>query len=807
MLAESGLSDFYAMNPGAGVRVRDRAGDFHYLDDPAVRARMIDFSDGRTTRVTFRVPAVHCIACVWLLENLFRLLPGLGVSRVNFLRKEVAVSFDESRVRLSEVAGLLARLGYEPEFNLGDLTPTPRSTPARRLWLQIGVAGFAFGNIMLLSIAGYLGLDAETGPAFRRVAAWISLALSLPVLTFSARDYWRAAWRSLRQRALNIEVPIALGLAALFGQSVHDVWTGAGEGYFDSLCGLLFFLLLGRWFQRHTFDRLAFDRDAREFFPLVATRCAVTGDVDDEREEQVALDQITPGDRLLIRHGEIIPADARLVEGEGRIDYSFVSGESEPVSRAVGDTLFAGGRQAGGAVTVEVLKSVSQSYLSSLWDQEAFRKNKRPHLDAATNLYSRRFTIVVLGVATAAALFWSVRDPALAIRSFAAVLIVACPCALALAAPVALGTAVRRLGREGIYLKGTHVLEVLENIRTVVFDKTGTLTEPGSAGAQWRGVPLSRCERNWIAAAARQSTHPLAAGIAAACAREGVGSQAMTVDRYTETPGRGLRAEVEGHRVVIGTEDWLRANGAEGAVGLDSQRPDPIAASRATVAIDGRRVGCFEFISRVRSGIPGLLRELSERFLLVLLSGDNEREREVFAPLFGASAGMKFRQQPLDKLQFVQQRQKQGEVVMMVGDGLNDAGALRQSDVGVAVLEHSGNFSPASDVILRAEAVERLGALLRFAHASMRVVRSAFVLSALYNVAGVSIAASGRLSPVVCAVLMPLSSVSVVAFVCLAVQRCAGRIFAREKQSGLAVRPARPEAVAASAMAWSQRSA
>lgn len=791
------------MNPGAGMRAGDGAGDFRYLDDPVVRARMIDFSDGHTTRATFRVPAVHCLACVWLLENLFRLLPGLGVSRVNFLRKEVAVSFDEKRVRLSEVAGLLARLGYEPEFNLGDLTPAPRSAPARRLWLQIGVAGFAFGNIMLLSIANYLGLDPETGPAFRRVAAWISLGLALPVITFSARDYWRGAWRSLRQRALNIEVPIALGLVALFGQSAHDVWTGAGEGYFDSLCGLLFFLLLGRLFQRHTFDRLAFDRDAREFFPLVATRCVAGGAGQAEREEQVALDQITPGDRLLIRHGELIPADARLVSGEGRIDYSFVTGESEPVPRTKGDTLFAGGRQTGGALEVEVVKAVSQSYLSSLWDQEAFRKNKRPHLDAATNQYSRRFTVVIMSVATAAALFWSVRDPALAVRAFTAVLIVACPCALALAAPVALGTAVRRLGREGIFLKGTHVLEVLNGVQTVVFDKTGTLTEPGSSGVRWRGAALSNRERDWTAAAARQSTHPLATNIAAACAREDGASRAMTVDGYEETPGSGLRANVNGHPIVIGTEAWLRASGAEGVPDGHAEQAGEVATSRAAVAIDGQRRGSFESAGRLRPGIPELLRVLSERLHLVLLSGDNERERAVFAPLFGASAVMKFRQQPLDKLRFVQARQAQGEVVMMVGDGLNDAGALRQSDAGVAVLEHSGNFSPASDVILRGEVVGRLGALLEFARAAMQVVRSAFVLSALYNVVGVGIAAGGRLSPVVCAILMPLSSVSVVAFVCLAVRRCAGRIFEERNQSAGSARAAGPETSGVPAVTWS----
>ena len=274
LLTSNGLGDFYKLGEAAGIRVNPAAKEhqFAFLDVSGVRERMVDFTDDRLTRVTFRIPAIHCLACVWLLENLHQLNPGAGGSQVNFPRKEVAISFDPTQVKLSEVAALLASLGYEPELKFSDLQEKRGTASGRRLWLQLGVAGFAFGNIMLFNLSSYLGLDSFSGPTFSRLTGWLSFALALPVFFYSASDYWRSAWRSLSQRMLTIDVPIAAGIVALFGQSVYEVASGRGEGYFDSLAGLLFFLLCGKLFQHKTYDRLAFDRDYQSFFPLAVTR-------------------------------------------------------------------------------------------------------------------------------------------------------------------------------------------------------------------------------------------------------------------------------------------------------------------------------------------------------------------------------------------------------------------------------------------------------------------------------------------------------------------------------------------------------
>lgn len=754
LLRDHGLGDFYRLSERPGVRVTDtgRRDRWAFLDDPAVRRRLADFEDAHQGRVTFRVPSMHCVACVWLLENLYRFHPGIGAVRANFLRREVSVAWAPDRIRLSEVAGLLERLGYAPSLTLEELDRPEPVLKRGGLGLRIGVAGFAFGNVMLFSLPQYLGLDSASGASFRLWFGVLSLLLALPAVTYSASDFWRSAWASVRQRALTLDVPIAAGLAALYAQSAGEILLGLGEGYLDSLTGLIFFLLCGRAFQHKTHDRLGFDRDYRGFFPLSAVRRTPSG------EETVSISELRVGDRLTVRHGELVPADARLTAGEGWIDYSFVTGEAEPVPKAVGDHLFAGGRQAGGAIEVETVKPVSQSYLTSLWNDEAFRKTRERGLQTLTNRYSRRFTVLVAIIAVGSALGWVLAgDGVRGLKAFTSVLIVACPCALALAAPFTLGTAHRILGRLGVFLRNAEVTETLAEIDTVALDKTGTLTDAEAPSVRFLGAALTAEERVLAAALCRHSAHPHARSIARSLAA-GEPSATNRVEGFREVAGRGLAGTVEGRAVVLGSTVWLREHGV-----ADGESAE---ASGATVhlGIDGQPRGVWVLEERLRPDVDELLRDLGGRCELVLLSGDHGRRRERFEALFGDRDRLHFQLGPHDKLAFVRRLQDGGRRVMMVGDGLNDAGALRQGEVGVAVVEGVGRFSPASDVILDAPMVPGLGRVLTFARTTTRLVRAGFGISAAYNVVGVSIAAAGILSPLICAVLMPISSVSVVLF-------------------------------------------
>lgn len=748
LLAENGLEQFYDLSRHPGVRMKGASNrqQWAFLDEPKIEQRLLDFTDGKTSRVTLHIPTIHCIACVWLLENLFRLHPGIARSQVNFPRREVSIQFAAEKIKLSEVVVLLATIGYEPALTLGELEKAKPTSAGKRQWLQIGVAGFAFGNIMLFSLPRYLGLDSFSGEVFARIFGYLSLALAIPVITYSASDYWKSALLSLRQRVLTLDVPIALGLAAIYGTSAFEILTRRGEGYCDSLTGLIFFLLCGRAFQQKTHEQIAFDRDYKSFFPLSVTRKNSNG------EEHASLSELRVGDRILLRNSELIPADSKLISGVATIDYSFVTGESEPVAKNIGDYLYAGGKQAGAAIELEIVKPVSQSYLTSLWNHEAFQKERDDTLNTLTNLYSRRFTLIVIAVAVLAAIIWTATGNfPRGIKAFASVLIVACPCALALAAPFTLGTAHRLLARLNVFVKNSVVLERMARVTTIVFDKTGTLTTATNSTETFRGAPLSDNEQLLVLSVARQSTHPYSQRIVESMRN---GRTMKPLDAFGETPGQGLKGKIEGHEILLGSQKWLESH----SVQLAQHGPG------VQLAIDGKHRGAFAIGTAIREKTDRMLEKLADHYELALLSGDNEREREIFWNLFGDDAVMHFNQSPLDKLNFIRNLHGKKETVMMVGDGLNDAGALKQSDVGVAVVERVGAFSPASDVILEAARVRELAKILSFARASTRIVRVSFGVSAAYNLVGLSIAAAGILSPIICAVLMPLSSATVVLF-------------------------------------------
>ncbi|MBT5927613.1 MAG: HAD-IC family P-type ATPase [Verrucomicrobia bacterium] len=756
LLSENGLSNFYQIQPKSGIRVDgDQVTDqFGYLDDPTVLETLLDFHQGNHAKVTFSIPSIHCVACVWLLENLYRMQEGIGESTVNFPRKEVRIDFDLDKLSLSQLVGLLAKLGYQPELKWADQSIPRNTSRFKRIHLQVGVAGFAFGNIMLFSLPAYFGLNEWNGAGFQRFFGWLSVLVSLPVLVYSASDYWQSAFKCWQRRMLTIELPIALGLIALFGQSLFEIITGAGEGYLDSLCGLVFFLLCGRIFQQKTYDRLSFDRDFRSFFPLSVIR------IEDTHEKTVPVSDIQTGDTLILRHGDLVPADAELVSGDAVMDYSFVTGESDPEECLEGARLYAGGKQIGGRIHIRIIKPVSQSYLTSLWNQDIFRKAPESTIHSLTDQVSRYFTIGVIGIAFVSAMVWLTIDAGKAVYAFTSVLIVACPCALALAAPFAHGAALRLLGARSVFARNGEVLESLHSIDTVVFDKTGTLTQADRNSVEFVGPVLKNLEVACLGSLARHSTHPHCLAISSHLTSSDFYPE--PVRSFLETAGKGVEGQVLEKEIWMGSAGWMISRGVE--------MPEEIklAGSMVHVALQGQYRGSFRITASYRPEVDGMLQRIGKLKQVALLTGDRDRDAAHLSKLLGPEASMRFEQSPHDKLAFIQAMQNQDHKVLMVGDGLNDAGALKQSQVGIAVSEEVGRFTPASDVILSADRVKDLDRLIAFSGGMNRVICTAFGISIFYNVFGVAFAAQGMLSPLICAVLMPLSSITVVTFACLA---------------------------------------
>lgn len=752
VLKENDLCQYYEFEEGKGNSPEKNhyKEKFDYLDLPELQPKLLEFTDGRQSRVNWLIPKMHCSSCIWLLEQLHRLNTAVSTSVVNFPEKKVRITYDSSRLKLSELAALLAKIGYEPYISLNDIEGDEKKRWNRTRLYKIGIAGFTFGNIMMLSLPEYFDLgQTSDDQQLRLLFGGLNVALSLPVFFYSASDFFTSAWKALRGRYLNIDAPIALALLCVFLTSLYQVFSETGPGYFDSLAGAVFFMLLGRYFQDKTYASISFERDYRSYFPVAASIIGKDGE-----ETSIPVTDLAPGDRIIIRNRELIPVDAVLESPKASIDYSFVSGEAAPVERRKGDTIYSGGRQEGAAIVLEVLRKVSHSYLTQLWNNEAFSKQKEDPDQALPARINRYFSVVVLIIAAVTFAFWAVSgNMKVAFNAFTTVLLVACPCALLLSATFTNGNLLSLFGKYNFYLKNAFTIERLSKIDTVIFDKTGTITLTKEAEVNFVGEPLTAEEQVIIKTLASQSSHPLSRLIVNDLSA--VPASRRVLSDFSETEGQGIKALWGKQEVRLGSAVWL---------GVENSQKDA-KTSQVHIAFNGIPRGFFEIRSKYRPELEATVNELKSRgYQLYLLSGDKPTDLPFLSSLFGED-NLYFKQTPEKKLKFVEElQQRDGRNVLMVGDGLNDAGALRQSNVGLAVSDDVSNFSPACDVLTKGQCLAKLPNYIGLAKTGQLIVKVTFVLSLVYNLVGLSFAITGDLSPVVAAVLMPFSSITIVLF-------------------------------------------
>lgn len=753
ILNSNNLCEYYNLDENPGIQQKQVSEEtYAYLNEKDVRKKLLAFDSENFAKVEFFVPAIHCASCIWLLENLSKLDKGIIHSEVNFTKKLVTVSFNPLQTLPGSVARLLASLGYVPRITL-EQHDKPKPKLDRSLVLKLAVAGFCFGNVMLFSFPEYLGID-HSEKDLMRIFAWLNLALSVPVFFFSGFDYMTSAFKSFKQKQINIDVPIAIGLIALFCRSAYDIITATGPGYFDSFAGLVFFLLIGRWFQGKTYESLAFDRDFTAYFPLAVNR------KDGNEWKPVVIYNLRKGDQINIRNMELVPADSILLDESAYIDYSFVTGEARPVHIHKGELVYAGGRLIGTPVTLVVDKQTSQSHLTSLWNNDAFKKVEENKYQKIIDRTARRFTWIVLAIACITAVYWYVTEPASVWLVITAVLMVACPCALALAAPFTFGNMLREFGRRQLYLKNADVIERMAAVDAVVFDKTGTVTHGQYPEVNFTG-DLSEDEFGKIKLLTSYSTHPLSILISKHLKKLFKGP----VESFKEIPGKGIQATIHEQVIRIGSAAF---------VGFHEKYDHHT--SHVFIGMDGEFRGFFTIRTQVRANMKNMLTRLGEK-CKALLSGDRETDKTAMQKLFSAQTQLLFNQSPQDKLDYVRELQKTKHTVMMLGDGLNDAGALKQSDVGIAVTDDTGIFTPACDGILHGSAIAQLDKMLKLAKTSASILKTGFVISFCYNAIALSFAVSGHLTPLVAAILMPISSISVVGFTSLAVRIAARQTF------------------------------
>lgn len=745
ILNENDLCDYYALNqrPGIEQKTAIRKDKFAFLDNADIKKKLIQFTDGTQTHITFYLPQIHCSSCLWLLENVHAVEEGIINATVNFTKKELFIVFDENKTSLRKVVETLTKIGYEPHLNLSDTTDKDIRSIDRTRWYKIGVAGFCFGNIMMMSFADYLSISNALEINIRLFFQSMSILLSLPVLLFAASEFFVSAWNGLKSKYLNIDFPVALALIITFSKSIYEIFSGTGNGYLDSMSGIVFFMLIGRWLQSRTYQTISFDRDYKSFFPI-ALNIIIDGKV-----IPTEISKVKKNDIIQIYANEIIPVDAIVSKGNAKIDYSFVSGESLPIHIQKGELVYAGGKQLDGLLELVVVKEASQSYLTNLWNNSIFHKK----IEKKSTVYdsiATYFTYLVLAFGVGAGLYW-LHEGKLPLmwNAITTVLIVACPCALLLSQNYTNGNLLRIFGLNKFYLRSAEIIDKIAAINHIVLDKTGTITQAQASNIRYQGNILTAEFKLMVAALAKQSSHPASKIVYDFLCPTNTDYK---IENYIEKEGLGIEGWVEEHHIKLGSPSFA---GGEFTPGVDG--------TKVVIYSDGNIIGEFIITNKYRFGVAALMTTLRKSYALSLLSGDNDAELHHVQTLLGRENQVLFNQSPQQKLDYIEHLQNTSQAnVMMVGDGLNDAGALKQSDVGIAVADNKNSFAPSSDGVIDASKLTQLDAFIRLAKAGKKIILFSFAVSVTYNAIGLYYAVQGTLSPVIAAILMPCSSISII---------------------------------------------
>ncbi len=763
-IVAAGLESYYRHRSALPVSPREALPEFlqelKLYDSPKVQQGFVRSAGGNVREASLILEGIRCGACVWLNEQHLARLPGvLGVS-VNYATRRARVRWDETRVRLSEILRAIAAIGYTAHpYDPGRHEAILRQERRRALW-ELFVAGFGMMQVMMLAIPAYLAGEGEMPRDIEALLRWGALLLTVPVVGFSAARFFRGAWNDLRAQRLGMDVPVALGVGLAFAASVWATLTGEGETYFDSITMFVFFLLGGRYLEWNARQRAA---DASEALARLKPAMAwkLSAYPSSVEEVRVAVAELAPGDYVRVRPGEAVPADGVVVEGVTAVDEALLTGEGRPVGKRPGDGMIGASLNLESPVVMRVERVGEETVLAGivrLLDRAAAEK---PPIAAAADRVAAGFVAALLLVAAGVFLYWWSVEPHRALWITVAVLVVTCPCALSLATPAALGAATHWLARRGLLVARGHALEALAKATHVVFDKTGTLTEGQLALEETLPLgPLSAEECLALAAGLEQGAeHPVGRALREAVRARGLALPAGTLP--VRVPGAGMEAVIGGRRLRIGTLAFV----AEGA---GQPAPPALAAflERHDTAVvlgeEGGYLAAFAFRDALRPDAAAAVARLrAAGHRVMLLSGDRlepvQRVARVLGidhPVAGAS--------PEDKLAFVQRLQREGAVVAMVGDGINDAPVLAQAQVSVAVGEAAQAARASADMVLTSGRLQDLADGFALARRATRIIRQNFAWAIAYNLVALPLAVAGFVTPWMAGIGMAGSSLLVV---------------------------------------------
>jgi Cu2+-exporting ATPase len=756
-IVDSGFSDYYRTRSSFAVTA-DRSAlvpdELRLYDEPECA---LQFSAGENAcEALLSIEGIRCAACVWLIERLLLKLPGVMGAQLNMATERLSVRWDKTLCKPSSIFQALHQLGYSAyPFDAarhGELLRKSSRILGRRLF----VAGLSMMQVMMYAVPAYMGETADMEADMAALMRWASLLLTIPAVFYSAQPFFKGAWSNLKNRALGMEVPVALGILAAFVGSTVATFQGSGEVYFDTVTMFVFLLLCSRYLElnarRNAADAL---EKLQHGLPLSASR--LTGYPDKRDTELVSVASLKEGDLILVKPGEAIASDGVIVEGCTAVDLSLLTGEGEPQSRNAGETLPGGAINATQAIVVRITTSASNSTLASLIKLIENAGTGKPQLAQWADKVAAWFVAVLLLFAAFVFAAWMWVDPSLAWPTAIAVLVVSCPCALSLATPTALATATDRLAKEGILVVKSHVLETLHRASHVIFDKTGTLTQgrPTVQNVEVFGDLTAGHALQFAAAMEASSAHPIAAAIIrAAC--ENLVNQ-ITLADVQHTAGKGLETETGGLRYRLGTAGYVQE-----LTGSPCPRQGESGRTPVFLGCEGKWLARFDLADSLRADAQKVVRyfQASGR-KVILLSGDQQEVVRHVADNLGVSEAHG-EQPPEQKLAFVQALQAKGAIVAMIGDGINDAAVLHAADVSFAMGSGAALAQVHADTVLLSERLGSVREAAITAGRTMAIVRQNFAWATLYNVVAIPAAALGLINPWLCAVGMSLSSAIVV---------------------------------------------
>lgn len=761
MIHGCGLDRFYRLRDASGAASPPaRVTDLRYreLDDPVFRNLYYQNLPDGTQSTELYLEGVHCSACVWLVEKLPIITPGVLEARLDIRRSLVRIRWDDSQVALSQIARTLNSLGYPPHPAKDAGARQQRRREDQRFLIRIGVAAACAGNVMTLAFALYGGMFTGIEDQYSQLFRLTSMGFGLIALLWPGSLFLRGAWAALRTRTAHLDLPIAIGLLAGSLAGTINAIRGTGEIYFDSLTMLILMLLVGRWIQRRQ-QRWAGDAIELLFSltPTSARRVTPSG------IEQVPLEAIVPGDVVEVRAGDSIPTDGQVLEGQSTLDQSLLTGESHAILVAPGHSVHAGTVNLSARLLVEVQQVGEQTRVGRLMRLVEQCSQRRAPIVLLADRIAGWFVVVVLFLAALTFGLWMVWDPSRAVDHAVALLIVTCPCALGMATPLAVTVALGRAARRKILIKGGEILEVLSRPGTVVLDKTGTLTASRTSVLQWSG---DEAVLPWVAALQRHSAHPIATALVRFCEPSG-GQQPLAAVQAIEvqqTLGGGLAGTVDGHRLVIGSARFVRQMNCriDHAMLQAEQSALDQAATPVLIAVDGQVVAVAALGDPIREDAAQALDQLRQMgWKIRILSGDHPSVvRAVAQQLDVAPQDALGGATPEDKVQYVEQAARQGPTVM-VGDGVNDAAALSAATVGIAVHGGAEASLAAADVYLSRSGLIPVVQVIQAARNTLRAIRRCLTASLCYNALAASLAIIGWIGPLTAALLMPISSFTV----------------------------------------------